>query len=98
MLIDAMPLITPPPPPVDEEEDVPEGNGDRTFVAILVAHKLAGDNVVLRKLAMLRPRKVSDDTASTAKKSEGLGQDPRYHHVRGHQMCDIDAAHRARRG
>lgn len=97
MLIDAMPLITPPPPPVDEAEDVPEGNGDRTFVAILVAHKLA-DNVVLRKLAMLRPRKVSDDTASTAKKSEGLGKDPRYHHVRGHQMCDIDAAHRARRG
>ena len=56
----------------DEElEDVPEEDGERVDVAALVVLALLDDNNVgdceaLRRLAMLRPRKVMEDTAASA--------------------------------
>ena len=57
--------------PVEELEGVPEVGGERVDVAALVALALledddVGEGEVLRRLAMLRPRKVMDDTAASA--------------------------------
>ena len=57
--------------PVEELENVPESDGERVDVAVLVALALLDDDNVdagdaLRRLAMLRPRKVMDDTAASA--------------------------------
>ena len=57
--------------PVEELEDVPEGDDERVDVAAVVVLALldevdVGDGEALRKLAMLRPRYVMDDTAASA--------------------------------
>ena len=57
--------------PVEELEGVPEVGGERVDVAALIALALlddedVGDGEALRRLAMLRPRYVMDDTAASA--------------------------------
>ena len=56
---------------VEELDAVPEGDGERVDVAALVVLALLDDDGVgagdaLRRLAMLRPRKVMEDTAASA--------------------------------
>ena len=57
--------------PAEELEDVPEVVGERVDVTALVALALlddggVGEGEALRRLAMLRPRKVIEDTAASA--------------------------------